>query len=283
MQAAAVRAYFRGVGEAVTAELPHLLPVKKENAKTFLDAIIHMILKDFCHGDIKVDNVLHDEKRFHIADLGGSKIISELIARMNSAYRFNSEQEKIAMQKVVVRFSEGTVDEAFLERNGTSVARLAAWGMISLDAPKTKLFQKKPIPICGWHVDQKKLQPLREYLNIEPFPSHTKGYGYSRYIDAVINSFWRCEPENYKNACHALDIRAAGLTVYIYFTADHTPKNEQDAAFYDNLEAKLRAKQISEKAISIIRRMAEPMKEIPEPFTLPVKVEEIQELIQELT
>ena len=278
----AVAAFSQRVKEYVAANPPDSMAKKRENARIFLSAIIHIILKGFAHGDLKPDNILRDDRNFVIADLGGSKIIQELVDRMNRAYVFANLADKQAVNKVLFRFSNGTVDESFLEANGEVVARLARWGILSLERPKTALFKKKPEPTCGWYVNKEKLIELQKYLEIEPFPSNTRGYAYSGYLSAILDAFWRCDPESYKNACHALDIRAAGLTLYVYFTADTLPRDETDKAYYNNVEAKLRAKAISEKAISIIRRMVEPMPAKEPPFTLPVEVKEIEELIQEL-
>ncbi len=111
-------------------------------------------------------------------------------------------------------------------------------------------------------------------------PATSREYACTRYIKAICDSFWLCEPDNFRRACNALDIRSSGVTIGEILTAIQPPVNERDGEYYESLRNGL-AQKVSEKALSIIMRMAEPMSEermSAREFPLPVSIQELEEL-----
>lgn len=255
------------------------VPEKKARVARFVLGLINIITNDVCHGDIKPANILWDDERFDIADFGGSLILSKTVQKMNPKYAFENEADKQKMQTFLNIFCAPNPDAAKIkaacERSAAKIEQLVSWKIFGRD-------RKQNIKIK----DKKKLAELREYMKTQFLPAKSDGYASNHYTTTICDYFWRCDADNFKRACNAFDIRAAGITIYSIFTAAHTPKNEHDKAYYDQLEVSLQATKISEKAIKLIRSMAEPMKDVDTSpgklFPLPVTVEELHELRAEL-
>lgn len=271
-------------------KLAEYVPVTTEERKKqiaqFVTGLLHVIHTGVCHGDIKPANILWDKKKelFDLADFGGSILIQEQVKKMHALFTFASEEDKTRMSTLAAAFASGNKLEEAIKRWPERVAKLEEWGIVKRKEIKTgKLIKRTEY---GPHevVNPKALEELRAYLKTQFLPAKSDGYASDIYTQAMCNYFWRAEPENFKNACHAFDMRAAGLTIYIIFTAAHPPRGKDDCpAYYEGLDNQLRALKISKTAISIIHRMAEHKAQpLDAPFQLPVSLDELEQLKAEM-
>lgn len=252
---------------------------KKRNLSIFIQGLINLIKSGICHGDIKPGNILCNDKEFVIADFGGSFKISDLTDRIHKVYLFSGELEKQNMQKVVNAFRAAPLNPQKIadmrKRYPEQVEKLKSWKIIKN--------LKKDIPDIR---NAKKLAELQEYMRIQPVPAKSDGYACNQYTDAFCNYFWRGDKKNFELACNAFDIRATGITIYSVLSLKSVPRNENDDKYYEAFAVNLQAAKISEKAISLIRRMAQPMKNVDtspgKVFPLPVSLEELVELKAEM-
>lgn len=283
---AAAIAKIREISAQVTQKIDRAplisLEHKKRNLAIFIQGLINVMKHKICHGDIKPSNILYDDKEFVIADFGGSLKISDLTARMHKVYKFSGELEMQGMKKVVHALNVDEPDPKKVadvrRRYPAQVEQLKKWKLIKN--------LKKDIPTIRFG-KKKELTELQEYMKIQPVPAKSDGYACNQYIDAFCNYFWRGDAVNFERACNAFDIRAAGLTIYCILSLKSVPRNENDAKYYEDFAVNLQAAKISEKAVTLIRKMAEPMKDVDtspgKEFPLPVSVDELYELKAELT
>ncbi len=255
------------------------LEKKKSNVAQFVQGLLNILTSEVCHGDIKPQNILYDEQRFDISDFGGSIIIKEVAKKMDRKFRFESEAEKNKMKNLVAAYLSPTTTEKRKE----TVCKTAAAHVETLVSGKLlKAGKKGALPTVR---NEKKLLDLRQYMQTEFLPAKSDGYACEQYIQAMCDYFWRCDEKNFTKACQSFDIRAAGLTIYNIFTTERAPLGKDGTVeYYNKLESSLKALAISDRAVSIIRRMAEPMQVKPDypnvDFDLPVSFDELKELKQ---
>lgn len=265
--------------------VPLTLREKMNFVATYVAGLVHIIRTGICHGDLKPSNILwqrakaalEQEAKFVISDFGGSKIIDKSIKKMSKKFILDGEADKGRLKAVVVELYKEKPNPKIFQINAEKVDQLVRWNIV------TKNEQDGTVTVCN----KEELDALRGYLGSDFLPAKTESYECKEYTKAACDYFWRGEEPNFKNALHALDIRAAGLTIYRIFTNNDTPTTETDKkAYYDHLEVSLRAKQISAKAVSIIRKMAEPMPPVDirqvREFPLPVTLAELELLRAEM-
>ncbi|MCE5294005.1 MAG: serine/threonine-protein kinase [Chlamydiales bacterium] len=256
------------------------LAQKYVNLAQFMNGLIAIIEAGLCHGDIKPQNWLlikpTDKKKAQsdITDFGGSKIIYPKTEHMKTDFRFESEADKVAMKNLVVALLAKKPNPKQLEaacKVQAKVNQLLELNILQKREDNTLVVVNKP-----------RLEELREYLNTEFLPAHTDAYRSQKYIQAMCDFFWRCDPENYRKACNAFDMRAAGITMYQYLAGTNlTPKDENDEEYYASMPQNL-AQKVSAVAINILCRMAKPLDPKPghpnAPFDTPVSIDELKTL-----
>ena len=264
MQAVDVDAFWNDLAKvADDTYIPQSLADNKAHVSTIFTALVYLFEKKVCHGDIKPPNVLWDAEKgyYKIADLGSSKLITDIFKQMNRKFRFKSEAEKASLAPVIRAFAahnEAQVQK-FSESSPQKIERLV----------ELKVLNKKAVP------DEKKLALITDYIKSTFLPGTTKIYACQRYLDVMCDAFWQCDEKLFEAACNALDMRATALTAYRIITSNPLPS--EDGPGYDKLESALRAQNIGKEAANIIRRMAEPKSD--EKFSLPVSIKEIKKLI----
>ncbi len=247
---------------------------KKKRIATYIGAVSVIIKALVCHGDLKPENILWDDDSFVINDFSGSISIEEMVELINPEFIFENEEEKKAVRDIVLQLSKA--NPINVQTNIGSIEKLVMWDILKTSCLDQESCYQNAI------YDEKKFNLLKDYLATQFLPDGTEGYGSKLYRIAMCNYFWRAEKENFKNACQALDMRAAALTIYAILTATHPPKDENDKDFYISLERKLLTLGLSAKACSIIRRMAEPcLAPLGMNFTPPVTLDELEDLQNE--
>ncbi|MBS0635732.1 MAG: serine/threonine protein kinase [Verrucomicrobia bacterium] len=230
---------------------------KNANLAKFVNGLIAIINSGLCHGDIKPQNWLlirpseKKEGKSDITDFGGSKIIYPVAEHMKPEFRLESESDKFAMKNIVVTFLHPNPTPKQLE----TAAKVEKKVNQLLGLNILKRSEKGDLVV----VDRPKLEELRAYLATEFLPAKTDAYASNIYIQAMCDYFWRCDVDNYKKACNAFDMRAAGITMYQYIAGtDQTPANEHDDSYYNSMPDTLVGK-VSRVASDIICRMAKPL------------------------
>ncbi len=249
---------------------------KKKRIATYIGAVAVILKAEVCHGDLKPENILWDDTGFVISDFCGAIFIDDMCKLMNREFLFASEDEKMEMRNLLHLLTAVNPKPIDKDKYNESLYKLVSWDILS-----TRVLDHE-CTLADEIADQEKLQKLTEYLATKFLPDGTEGYGSTQYRIAMCHYFWRCEAKNFKNACKALDMRAAALTIYAILTATHPPKNENDNSFYSSLERKLRELGFSERAASILRAMATPtVPPLGTAFILPVSLEDLEFLEDE--
>lgn len=251
----------------LTVENTLTLKEKMSRIATYLGALILVLNSKVCHGDQKPENILWDDDRFVLSDFNGSILLDDVCSLMNKDFVLEGEDYKNKLSAVVSALCKNSPQlQAVCKSNPTQVKKLIKWGIVNSELQV---------------LDADRLKLLSSYLRTKYFPDHSKGYASEQYLKKMGDYFWQCDPVNYVRAAQAFDIRAAGLTIAIILTQVRSPLKEDDVVYYDRLEVLLRNLAIPERAISIIRRMAEPsVRKFGRQFSMPVEIEELKELEQ---
>ncbi|MCE5293386.1 MAG: hypothetical protein LLF94_02070 [Chlamydiales bacterium] len=247
--------------EAAGLIIEHTLPLEKKmsHLSTYVGALLFILKYKICHGDLKPENILWGDDKFVMSDFNGFIDLNEACALMRPEYRFENEEEKNSMKVIVQAFcSKSSVLEKVCNANPALVKKLENWGVLG---------------------NQAKLEELKSYLWTRCIPDSSPGYGSKLYLKLMNDYFWRGDKENYVKAAQALDIRAAGLTLYVILAGASKPKVEDDVEYYNTMQTSLEALGIPREAAVIIRRMSEPKGEdFLRRFKLPVLFHELERL-----
>lgn len=225
------------------------LSEKKSRIATYLGALQVILEASVCHGDLKPENILWDENCFVISDFNGAIVIDDVCELMNEKFRFENEEEKNGIKRIVYSLCDKNA-KGLAGISREHIQKLISW----------KVLTPAAFTACSKEAidDKNALVELREYLATKFLPDCSKGYASMHYYQKMSDAFWQCDKEKFKRACQAFDLRAAGLTVYAILTGTYPPESETDKAYYDTLEDSLKNIGVSQKVVSIIRKMAEP-------------------------
>lgn len=255
--------------EVAQLTIENTLTIKEKMSRisTYLGALILVLKSKVCHGDQKPENILWDDDHFVLSDFNGSILLDDVCKLMRKEFVIEGQDYKDKLSAVVSAFCKSSNQlQAVCKSNPAQVRKLVKWGIINSEL---KI------------LDEAKLKELSAYLRTKYFPDHSKGYASEQYLKKMGDYFWQCDETNYVKAAQAFDIRAAGLTIYIILAQARSPLKEDDVAYYNHLEQSLRDIAIPERAISIIRRMSEPLvRKFGKDFSLPVTLDELVELEQ---